>query len=65
MTPLDTQQEILAWAWMVIIIGLIRVQPMQIMMVWVLTMVLLQLSVQPPMIVAAFGVIAPINPAVP
>ena len=65
MIPLDTQQEILAWAWMVTIIGPIRVRPMPIMMVWVLTMVLLQLSVQPPMIVAAFGVIALINPTVP
>jgi hypothetical protein len=27
MIPLDTQQEILAWAWMVIIIGPIRVRP--------------------------------------
>ena len=61
----DTQQEILAWAWMATIIGPIRVRPMPIMIVWVLIMVLLQLSAQPPMIVAAFGVIAPINLAAP
>ena len=61
----DIQLEILAWAWMVIIIGPIKVQPMQIMMVWVLTMVLLRLSVQPLTIVAAFGVITLINLAVP
>jgi hypothetical protein len=38
---------------------------MQIMMVWVLIMELLQSSAQPPMIVAAFGVIAPIDLEVP
>ena len=65
MIRLDTQLEILAWAWMVIIIGPIRVQPMQIMMVWVLITALLQLNVQLLMIAAAFGAIALINLAAP
>ena len=56
MTPLDTQQVILDWAWMVIITGPIKVRPMPIMMVWALTMVPLRLSVQPPMTAVVFGV---------
>ena len=55
MIRLDIQQEILAWAWMVIIIGPIKVRPMQIMMVWASITGLLQLNVQPLMIAAAFG----------
>jgi len=50
---------------MVINIGLIIVPSMQITMDWVLTMVLPQYIAQHTMIAAAFGVIAPINPAAP
>ena len=63
-TP-DIQLEILAWAWMVIIIGPIKVRPMPITMAWGLITGLQPLSVQPLMIAAAFGVITPINLAAP